>query len=231
VNGISITNQAVSNGTATVAVTLGTGSCVRNAPAVSVAPGSQTGSAGASLAYSVTVTNKNSAACGTSTFAVSQSLPAGFAGNLGATSLAIAAGSSVSTNWSVNSSTAVADATYTLTASAADSATSMNVAAHASAVIYTPPPDTTGPALTIVSPSNGAKIAGNKATITATATDASGVAAVEFWVDGVLLARDTGTPYSANWNTRKVSAGTHTILVRAIDTRGNKSEQTITVTR
>jgi hypothetical protein len=230
VNGITIANQAVSNGTATVSVTLGAGACVRNAPAVSAAPTSRTGAAGAALAYSVTVTNKNSAACGTSSFALSQALPAGFTGTLGATSLAIAAGSTVSTNWTVSSSTAVADATYTLTASAADSSTGVNVAAHASAVVYTPAADTTPPALTIVNPSAGARLSGNKANITATATDASGVAAVEFYVDGVLLARDTGTPYSANWNLRKAGAGTHTIRVRAIDTRGNASEQTITVT-
>jgi len=230
VNGITVTNQAISNGTATVSVTLGTGACVRSDPAVSVAPSSRTGAAGASLAYSVTVTNKNSAACGTSTFALSQSLPTGFAGSLGANSLAIAAGSSVSTNWTVNSSTAVADATYTLTASAADSATGVNIGAHASAVVYTAPADTTPPALTIVSPSAGAMLAGNKAVITATATDASGVAAVEFYVDNVLLARDTATPYSANWNLRKFAAGTHAIRVHAIDARGNVSEQTITVT-
>ncbi len=230
VNGITIVNQAVNSGTATLSVTLGPSACVRNAPTVSIAPASKTGSAGTSLPYSVTVTNRNSTACGTSTFALSQSLPAGFSGSLGAASLAIPAGSSVGTNWSVASSTAVADATYTLTASAADSATGAAVAAHASAVVYSATPDTTPPTIAIVNPTASATLSGNKTTISATASDASGVQAVEFYVDGTLLSRDTGAPYSANWNLRRTGAGAHSIRVRAVDTRGNASEQTIVVT-
>ena len=83
VNGITIANQAVSNSTATVAVTLGASACVRNAPTVAIAPASKTAGAGATLAYAVSVTNRNSAACGTSTYALTQALPAGFSGSLG----------------------------------------------------------------------------------------------------------------------------------------------------
>ena len=230
VNGITIANQAVSNGTATVAVTLGASACVRNAPTVAIGPASQTAGAGTTLAYTVSVTNRNSAACGTSTFALTQALPAGFSGSLGIASLAIAAGTSASTNWSVTSSTATADATYTLTASAADSATGVATAAHASDVVYSAPPDGTPPSLTITSPSDLAKLSGNKASITASASDSSGVQAVEFYVDGALLARDTSAPYAANWNLRRAAAGSHSIRVRAIDARGNAVERNITVT-
>ena len=182
------------------------------------------------MAYAVSVTNRNSAACGTSTYALTQALPAGFSGSLGAASLAIAAGASASANWSVTSSTAVADATYTLTASAADSATGVATAAHASFVVYSAPPDGTAPSLTITSPSDGAKLSSNKASITASAGDTSGVQAVEFYVDGALLARDTSAPYAANWNLRRATAGAHSIRVRAIDARGNAVEKAITVT-
>ena len=230
VNGITIANQAVSNSTATLAVTLGASACVRNAPTVAIAPASKTAGAGAALAYAVSVTNRNSAACGTSTYALTQALPAGFSGSLGAASLAIAAGASASANWSVTSSTAVADATYTLTASAADSATGVATAAHASFVVYSAPPDGTAPSLTITSPSDGAKLSSNKASITASAGDTSGVQAVEFYVDGALLARDTSAPYAANWNLRRATAGAHSIRVRAIDARGNAVEKVITVT-
>src|SRR5678815_2093792 len=42
VNGITVTNQGLSNGTATVGVVFSGGSCVRSAPTISVSPSSQT---------------------------------------------------------------------------------------------------------------------------------------------------------------------------------------------
>jgi chitinase len=92
-------------------------------------------------------------------------------------------------------------------------------------------PDTTPPALVIGSPAAGGIVSGRNVTISATATDSSsGIQAVEFYVDGTLLARDTSTPYTANWNLRKASKTTHTIKVRAIDNAGNAAEQSIIVT-
>ena len=66
--------------------------------------------------------------------------------------------------------------------------------------------------------------------ISASATDDGGIQAVEIYIDGVLLARDTGAPYSANWNIRKVAKGLHTIKARAIDNAGLMAEQSISVT-
>ena len=96
--------------------------------------------------------------------------------------------------------------------------------------MYSAPPAGAPPSLTITSPSKGATLKGSKASIAASAGDASGVQAVEFYVDGALLARDTSAPYAANWNLRRAAAGIHSIRVRAIDTRGNAAEQTIEVT-
>jgi leucyl aminopeptidase len=66
--------------------------------------------------------------------------------------------------------------------------------------------------------------------IAATASDASGVQAVEFYGDGGLLARDTLAPYSTSWNLRKAGKGVHTIKVRAIDNAGNVTEQSVFIT-
>ena len=57
-----------------------------------------------------------------------------------------------------------------------------------------------------------------------------GVKSVEFYVDNVLLARDTGTPYTTTWNARKTAAGPHAITVKATDNGGNVTSQSITVT-
>ena len=69
-------------------------------------------------------------------------------------------------------------------------------------------------------------------TVTATATDASGVAGVQFKLDGANLgAEDTTSPYSASWNTTTVANGTHTLTAVARDTLGNSSNATtVTVT-
>jgi hypothetical protein len=233
-NGITVTNQGVSGGVATVGVSFSGSACARSAPAVSVGPGSQTTTPGTTLGYSVTVTNLNSAACGTSTFNLAQGLPSGFNGSFAASSLAIAAGSSASTTWSVASASTTPNATYTLDATAADSAAASSTMSHASFVVYAAPPvvDTTAPTVSITSPSAGSNVNGGRVTISASASDASGIQAVEFYIDGVLLARDTAAPYTANWNLRKVAAGTHSIQVIAVDNANNRSAPTaITVTK
>ena len=104
---------------------------------------------------------------------------------------------------------------------------------HASLVVYAAPTvvDTTPPTVSIASPAAGSTVNGGRLTISANAADASGIQAVEFYVDGNLLARDTASPYTANWNLRKVASGPHAIKVVAIDIAGNRAEQIITVTR
>lgn len=234
-NGITIANQGVSGNAATVSVSIGGSACARTAPAVAVAPGSQTAAPGTTVGYSVTVTNRNSAACGTSSFNLAQGLPTGFSGGFSASSLSIAPGASASANWSVASAGNAAQTTYTLDASAVDSAAAGNATTgHASYVVYSAPAptnDTTPPAVSISSPSSGATVKGNRVTISANASDASGIQAVEFYVGGSLLARDTGAPYTANWNLRKVASGSHTIRVVAIDNAGNRAESSINVTK
>jgi peptidoglycan/xylan/chitin deacetylase (PgdA/CDA1 family) len=91
--------------------------------------------------------------------------------------------------------------------------------------------DTTGPLVTLASPTDGQTISGN-VKLTATASDGeSGVARVEFYVDGERVGASNSSPYFVNWNTKKASKGTHTIHAVAFDAAGNsRSTTTITVT-
>jgi hypothetical protein len=96
----------------------------------------------------------------------------------------------------------------------------------------TPPPgDTTPPTVTLTSPTNGATVTGN-INITASASDSgSGVARVEFYVDGQLIGTDTAAPYSVTWNSKKSAKGSHTIYAVAVDNAGNsQATPAITVT-
>jgi hypothetical protein len=202
--------------------------CTRAAPAVSASPSSLSGNAGATLLYTVTVTNKNSTACGSSSFNLNHLLPSGFSATFGATSLTLEPGASASSSWSVSSTSSVGAGTYSVAPNAVDSVSGTQGSTTASDVIMAI--DTAAPVLSIDSPAAGATLGRRNIALAATANDASGVQAVEFYVDGVLLVRDTGAPYSATWNARKAALGSHTLKVRALDNAGNAAEKSISVT-
>lgn len=228
-NGITISNQGVSNGVAGIGVVLAAAVCTRAVPSISLSPASQTAAAGTTLTYTMTVQNNNTAACGTSSFNLGQVVPAGFAGALSATSLALAAGASGSVSWSATPASTVPGGTYGLDATATDAgAASSQASSHASYVVYSG--DSTPPAISITSPGANATVAAGKSlSISAAASDASGIQAVEFFVDGALLVRDTSAPYTVSWSTRKVAKGQHTIKARAVDNAGNVAEQDVAV--
>ena len=123
--------------------------------------------------------------------------------------------------------------TYDLPITAAENAVANSRTEHASYVVTdsgTGTADTTGPVLTITSPQGGAVLSG-RTTLTATATDVSGVARVEFYDgSGKLLGSDTLAPYSVGWNLRKAVKGPQTVTVRAFDAAGNASQQSVNVT-
>lgn len=90
-------------------------------------------------------------------------------------------------------------------------------------------PDATKPVITIVSPSDPSKPLRATVTVKAEATDDSGLAMVEVFVDGSSIASATSSPVEASWDTRTVTDGSHEIKIIAEDTEGNKEEKTITV--
>ena len=118
--------------------------------------------------------------------------------------------------------------TYTLTASAVDSVAGGSAQGQANGVIVAS--DTIPPTLNITTPTSGSLLSGRSIGFAATASDASGVKSVAFYVDTTLLATLTTAPYSANLNTRKLAAGAHTLRARATDGAGNVTEQSVAVT-
>lgn len=97
----------------------------------------------------------------------------------------------------------------------------------------TPPPsppqtDTTTPVATIGTPTDGA-IIGSRVTISASATDNVGVTKIEIYIDGTLRASADSSSISTSWNSRRASAGAHSILVKAYDAAGNVGQRTIFV--
>lgn len=90
--------------------------------------------------------------------------------------------------------------------------------------------DTTPPVVAIVNPVNGSRVSGMVA-VGVSASDTAGNSALQqtLYIDGKLVASGTGGSLSYNWNTRKASAGTHTLQAVAQDAAGNKRSTSIQV--
>ena len=232
-NGITVNHQGLAGNVATVSVSMNSATCTRTAPSLSLNPATRSAAAGTAVTYIATLVNNNPAACGSSAFALTQAMPSGFAGSFAPANLSLVAGASATSTWTVTAPAAAAVATYDLPITASENAVANSVTEHASYVVTDSgagTADTTGPTLTITSPSGGAVLSG-RVTLTASASDASGVARVEFYDgSGRLLASDTLAPYSANWNLRKAAKGPQTVTVKAVDAVGNATQATVNVT-
>jgi len=90
-------------------------------------------------------------------------------------------------------------------------------------------PDNTPPAVSITAPQNGSTVSGT-VTVSANASDNVGVAKVEFYLDNVLQATVTSSPYNWAWNTSLASNGSHSIKATAYDAAGNNSSASVSLT-
>ncbi len=156
---------------------------------------------------------------------------------------------SVSTVTRLNSSqlklTLASAATGTITVTLASGITGYSGAMPTDASAYTIPaepfvdyattlydPDITAPTVSITAPTDGATVSGASVTVSANASDNSGVVGVQFKLDGANLgSEDTTAPYSIVWDTTVATNGTHTITAVARDAAANTTTATtITVT-
>lgn len=82
-------------------------------------------------------------------------------------------------------------------------------------------PITGAPQVSIDFPANGAQVNGI-VNVTADATDDTGIASVQFYIDGIATgAPDAAAPYALAWDTRTASNGSHTITALAVDIDGH----------
>lgn len=125
------------------------------------------------------------------------------------------------------------DGNVTLQARAYD--TSENVASTAISTVtidnIPDPVDAVAPVVSISSPLNGSIVGGTRTVISATATDDFAVVGMSIYIDGKLVASSTTGSISSNWNSRKASAGIHTIRVDARDASGKIGSASVQVTK
>ncbi len=236
VTGVNIRTTGVSQSGASVYITFGAGSCVRANPSLVVSPASQWGFPGESLNYTVSVTNNDSSACGTSSFSITPSLPAtGWSQTPSSLSEQLSPGASVTRTVSIKSPTGVAEGLYNF------SETALNLSESAfsrtgSAQYNVKPVDTTAPVITITSPKDGAILPAKRSTnISATATDESGISRINIYINNTVVKTCTNTSSCQyNWNISKVASGQHIIKIRAQDNAKpttNSSSKSITVVK
>jgi hypothetical protein len=127
-----------------------------------------------------------------------------------------------STSWSTGLAT---NGTHTLTAVARDLVGNTTTSSSVSVTVSNAP-DTTPPTVTMTAPASGATVGGSVA-INANAADNTGVAGVQFKLDGANLQNeDTTSPYSITWDTSTATNGPHTLTAIARDAAGNNTTST-----
>ena len=132
----------------------------------------------------------------------------------------------VSSPYSVSWTTTTAtNGSHTLTARARDAAGNTTVSAAVSVTVNNIS-DIEIPTVNVTAPIAGSTVSGTT-TVTATASDNTGIAGVQFLLDGVPLgAEDVSSPYSVSWTTTTATNGSHTITARARDAAGNTATST-----
>ncbi len=134
--------------------------------------------------------------------------------------------------------TTVSNGTYSFNAKGYDQVGNVGVSASVSLVVSNSSSDVTAPVVIINTPTAGAMMPNHgNATITASATDASGIASIKIFIDGGTTPKKTCTSVTTcsytQWNLSQTTSGTHTILVQAYDNsiNHNVGTKTETVTR
>lgn len=116
--------------------------------------------------------------------------------------------------------TTVANGSYTLTAKAYDNTGNVAQSANVLVTVNNPVADTTAPSVAVTAPVNNTSVSGT-VSVTASASDNVGVSKVEFYINSVLAATDSASPFAYSWNTGLVPNGTYSVMAKAYDAAGN----------
>ncbi|MDO8184238.1 polysaccharide deacetylase family protein [Conexibacter sp. JD483] len=107
----------------------------------------------------------------------------------------------------------------------------VSVKSTAEALGRGPPPDTTAPTVSLTAPADRATVSGT-VSLTASASDDTGVTRVDFLVGGNVVGSDTSSPYELSWDSTRAGSSA-TITAKAYDGAGNNATataHTVTVT-
>ncbi|MGR9051477.1 MAG: hypothetical protein ACU84J_02395 [Gammaproteobacteria bacterium] len=216
-NGITITQINHTPDYATVDIQINS-NCTSGAPDLNLSPTSQSGSAGMTLEYQVTLVNNDGRQCPQSTFelALAADLPGELSGYFIPGNLTLSPGASGTATLSVTSSGAAADGDYSATVQTQDGWNSMHN--RSQIVTYTVQTDTQAP-----SAPSGISATEKRRQIDlfwTSSTDNIGVAGYTLWRNGMAFVNVTGTSFS---DTDVSTGSTYEYYVTAYDDMDNIS--------
>ena len=213
----------------------GKGSCIQKTPGVVVdnswqwgTPGSW-GLPGQRLTYAIDVLNYD-VGCGSATFAVNVSAPAGFSVSSPTNTVSLKSSSSGYLWTNVTSPNPVADGDYPLTVTVQRAGTQSASTTNYYKVYSS---DTVAPTFYWASPGDGTTISGRSYNVSVSSIDDHAVKKIDLYIDNVYASTATcnNISYSCqltyNWPT---SAGQHTATFRSYDWMGNVGETTVSFT-
>ena len=232
--GVSVTatdgSEAVHTATGDANYTV-VNACAPAAPSMSVSPGSQNADAGATLVYTVSLTNNDSAACNASAFDLSiGSAPAGWNAGLSSQSLNLAPGSTGSASLSVTSAATAAPGSYNVQVAAADGQEATHARSAGTTYVVNEP--ATSPTEDTEAPTvpSGLAASANHKQVNLSWLDSSdnvGVAGYRVYRDDAQIAATAAPGYT---DTTAADGVTYEYRVDAYDTAGNASPPSAPVT-
>ncbi len=167
--GITIKPLGVGSTGTTVQVTLNGPTCSPANPAVSISPSqSQYVTAGTLVNFTVTVTDKDSAACALATLSLSDTLPSGWGGSGNAATLPLSPGTSGTATLSVTSPAGTADGFYNVGVSVTNAPSSSYTASGTATYVISAPAPAPAPASVSVSTSQSSYLPGQNVAISGT---------------------------------------------------------------
>ncbi|HET7064759.1 MAG TPA: NEW3 domain-containing protein [Rudaea sp.] len=200
-----------------VAYVVQTATCTRSAPAIAFSPASQSGPAGTSLSYTVSVTNKDSSSCAASTLSLGKLVPSGWAATISPTTMSLSPGATSGATFVVTSAATAAASTYSIQMSTTDAATTTHSASGSGSDVVVVQADTQAPS----APTGLAASVSKRTNLSLTwqaATDNVGVAGYEVWRNGARVATTAARSYA-----EVLAGGTYSYYVVAYDAAGNRS--------
>jgi hypothetical protein len=220
VNGITITLVSQNATSAKAQVEF---RCAPASPVLTVSPQAQSGTAGLSRTYTVSVTNSSTAGCGARAFNLGSTVPAGWTAVLSTSSLTLNPESTGSATLTVTSSASAASGTYGATVEATDigspvhssvATATYSVTTLPSVTDTVPPSAPTNLTATPVSKQKRIQLSWTAA------FDNVGVTGYRVWRNGALV----GSSTVAGWiDTAWTPGATYTYSVTAVDAAANVS--------
>jgi hypothetical protein len=213
--GMTMATQWVTATQAAVTVSLAAPSCVPANPTVALSPSQgQSVQAGTAVTYTVSVTNRDSSACGQSTFDLLASVPAGWMATFASSSLTLSSGATSSTTLQVTSPVGTAVGSYTIGVSGTDTGPASYTGSGSATYVIV-----SAPAVNITVATDKASYSRNQ-TVSSTAVVTSGGNPVANAIVGFAVTKSNGAVVSGTATTGANGAAVYKLKLGRKDPTG-----------